>query len=831
MAREPDGSTIPKKLSLPLLPLRDIVVFPSQVVTLFVGREKSMKAVEEALSSGKLIFLAAQRKASVNDPADSDIHRLGTVATLAQVLRYPNETIRLKVQGVARARINRFQKKRGCFMVRADICQDLPHDRVRAEALVRTVRSSFEEYARLNKKIDAGQASTLHTIEDPGVISDMAAGSLGSAKLAERQGLLEQLDPVERLDAVLKLIASEIEILQIQRRLRSRIRKQMDRDQKEYYLNVQKQMINKELGEGDEFQAELKEIDEKIGAKALSEEARSKCERELRKLKLMSPMSAESAVVRNWLDWVLSIPWQEPTQEHVQLTRAQEILDEDHYGLRKVKDRIVEYIAVQQLSGENRGPILCLVGPPGVGKTSMGRSVARACGRQFTRVSLGGVRDEAEIRGHRRTYIGAFPGKIIHGMKRAGVSDPVFLLDEVDKMTVDFRGDPASALLEVLDPEQNNAFNDHFLDVDYDLSKVMFITTANTLEDIPIPLLDRMELIELPGYTDEEKMQIASRFLVPKQKKHAGLENIPVEMREEALRIILDQYTREPGVRNLEREIGSVMRKITRRILEEEKQDDPPHVRVGRDMVTELLGVPRFHRHRQEKRDQVGLAWGLAVTRHGGEILAVEVAVVPGKGKLLLTGKLGDVMQESAQAALSYVRSRADRLGIDPAFHTSNDIHIHLPEGAVPKDGPSAGITIATCLVSALLRRPVSHRVAMTGEVTLRGRVLPIGGVKDKILAAARERIPYVILPRDNRKDLKEIQRNVLQGMRIVIVDHLDDVLREALVHENIEELFPTRGTVLEYAADDPGTPESPEEPDAEEITWELEEPGTPGVR
>jgi ATP-dependent Lon protease len=824
MAEPPDGPTIPSKITLPLLPLRDIVVFPSQVVTLFVGRDKSMKAVEEALSSGKLIFLSAQRKASVNDPVEADIHRVGTVATLAQVLRYPNETIRLKVQGVARARIGKFQKRRGCFMVRADLCHDEPHDPLRAEALVRTVRASFEEYARLNKKIDPGQANALHGVDDPGTISDIVAGNLGSAKLAERQGLLEQFDPIDRLDTVLKLIASEIEILQIQRRLRSKIRKQMDRDQKEYYLNVQKQMINKELGEGDEFQSELKEIEEKIAKKSLSEEAKTKSERELRKLKLMSPMSAESAVIRNWLDWVLSVPWNEPTQEHVSLNHAEQILDEDHYGLRKVKDRIIEYIAVQQLSGENRGPILCLVGPPGVGKTSMGRSVARSCGRRFTRVSLGGVRDEAEIRGHRRTYIGAFPGKIIHGMKRAGVSDPVFLLDEVDKMTVDFRGDPASALLEVLDPEQNNAFNDHFLDVDYDLSKVMFITTANTVEDIPIPLLDRMELIELPGYTDEEKMQIATRFLIPKQRKQAGLESVPVEMGEDAVRIILDQYTREPGVRNLEREIASVMRKITRRILEREEREDPPPIQVGRDMVTELLGVPRFHRPRPERRDQVGLAWGLAVTRHGGEILAVEVAVVPGKGKLMLTGKLGDVMQESAQAALSYVRSRAERLGIDPAFHQDHDIHVHLPEGAVPKDGPSAGITIAACLVSSLLKAPLSHRVAMTGEVTLRGRVLPIGGVKDKILAAARERIPSVILPRENRKDLKDIPRNVLQGMRIVIVDHVDDVLREVLVHERVEEIFPTSGTVLEYAADDPGAPDSTQEAE-HEVGWELEKP------
>lgn len=821
MAHAQDGPTIPNKITLPLLPLRDIVVFPSQIVTLFVGRDKSMKAVEEALSSGKLILLAAQRKAAVNDPAEADIHRLGTVATLAQVLRYPNETIRLKVQGVARARIGKFQKRRGCFMVKAELCHDAPHDHLRAEALVRTVRSSFEEYTRLNKKIDPAQATALHGIEDAGVISDVVAGNLGSVKLAERQGLLEQLDPIDRLDTVLKLIASEIEILQIQRRLRSKIRKQMDRDQKEYYLNVQKQMINKELGEGDEFQTEMKEIEEKIGKKALSEEAKTKCDREVRKLKLMSPMSAESAVIRNWLDWVLSTPWKERTREDISLKDAQVILDEDHYGLRKVKDRIIEYIAVQQLSGENRGPILCLVGPPGVGKTSMGRSVARACGRKFTRVSLGGVRDEAEIRGHRRTYIGAFPGKIIHGMKRAGVSDPVFLLDEVDKMTVDFRGDPASALLEVLDPEQNSTFNDHFLDLDYDLSQVMFITTANTVEDIPIPLLDRMELIELPGYTDEEKIQIAMQFLVPKQRKQTGLESIPVEMGEDAVRVILDQYTREPGVRNLEREIASVMRKITRRILEDERQDDPPSIRVGRDMVTELLGVPKFHRPRPERRDQVGLAWGLAVTRHGGEILAVEVAVVPGKGKLMLTGKLGDVMQESAQAALSYVRSRAERLGIDPAFHQQHDIHIHLPEGAVPKDGPSAGITIAACLVSSLLKAPLSHRVAMTGEITLRGRVLPIGGVKDKILAAAREHIRNVVMPRENRNDLKEVSRNVLQGMRIVLVDSVDDVLREVLVHDGVEELFPTRGTVLEYAADDPSTPAEPGDLE-EEASWEL---------
>jgi ATP-dependent Lon protease len=804
MTRRPDGSLLPNRLSLPLLPLRDIVVFPSQVVTLFVGRERSMLAVEEALGNGKLIFLSAQRKASVNDPGEEDVYRLGTVATLVQVLRYPNDTIRLKVQGVGRGRIQKFVSGKGYLHVRAEVIEDAPHDPVRAEALGRTVCSSFEEYARLNKKIDRDESSTVVAQEDAGALSDMVAGHLTSVKLTDRQELLEQTDPVVRLDNVLKLLASEIEILQIQRRLRSKIRKQMDRDQKEYYLNVQKQMINKELGEGDEFQNEIKEIEEKLGSLSLSEEAAGKCEREIRKLKLMSPMSAESAVIRNWMDWILAVPWGEQTRESVALGRAAEILDEDHHGLRKVKDRVLEHIAVQQLSGENRGPILCLVGPPGVGKTSMGRSIARACGRSFTRVSLGGVRDEAEIRGHRRTYIGAFPGKIIYGMKRAGVVDPVFLLDEVDKMTVDFRGDPAAALLEVLDPEQNQAFVDHFLDVDYDLSKVMFITTANSVDGIPFPLLDRMELIDLPGYTDEEKLEIGKCFLMPKQKALNGLESLPVTVTDDALAVIMDRYTREPGVRNLEREIASVMRKVVREILERGGPEEAGEVTVDAERVVTLLGVPRFHRPRPERHDQVGLALGLAVTRHGGELLAVEVAIVPGRGKLMLTGKLGDVMQESAQAALSYVRGRADRLGIDASFHTERDIHVHLPEGAVPKDGPSAGITIASSLASSLLGCRLRHDVAMTGEITLRGRVLPVGGTKEKVLAAARDGITDVILPRENRKYLEEVPREALTGMRIVLVDHMDEVLREVLIHDRVEEMFPERGLVVEYAQDDP---------------------------
>ncbi len=822
MSHKPGGPELPSRLTLPLLPLRDIVVFPSQVITLFVGRERSMVAVEEALASGKLIFLAAQKSSAVNEPDEDDMHRVGTVATLVQVLRYPNETIRLKVQGVTRARVAKFVTQKGCMVARVDVIEDGPHDPVKAEALARTVRTSFEEYARLNKKIDQGQIAALASVEDPGTLSDTVAGHLGSVKLSDRQDLLELTEPMARLDVVLKLLSSEIEILQIQRRLRSKIRKQMDRDQKEYYLNVQKQMINKELGEGDEFQGEIKEIEERLETRSLSDEARGKCERELRKLKLMSPMSAESAVIRNWLDWILAVPWSERTHEKVPLVRAAEILDEDHFGLRKVKDRILEYIAVAQMSGENRGPILCLVGPPGVGKTSMGRSIARACGRTFTRVSLGGVRDEAEIRGHRRTYIGAFPGKIIYGMKRAGVSDPVFLLDEVDKMTVDFRGDPAAALLEVLDPEQNQAFVDHFLDVDFDLSQVMFITTANSMDGIPIPLLDRMELIELPGYTDDEKMQIGIRFLVPKQIRQNGLGDRPLTVTQDAVRIILERYTREPGVRNLEREIASVMRKIVRRILEQEREETSPEIRIDGNLVVELLGVPRFYRSRPERQDHVGLAWGLAVTRHGGEILSVEVAVVPGKGNLLLTGKLGDVMQESAQAALSYVRGRVDKLGIDPSFHTSYDVHIHMPEGAVPKDGPSAGITMCACLVSSLTGCAIRHDVAMTGEITLRGRILPIGGVKDKVLAAAREHIGTVVLPRENRKDLKEIPRNVLEGMRIVIVDHMDEVLREVLVSDRIEQLFPTRGTVLEYAADDPEPAPDEDETAGDEIGWEA---------
>jgi ATP-dependent Lon protease len=788
---------IPQKLTAPLLPLRDLVVFPNQVSTLFIGRARSLYAVDEAAGGRKLVLLSAQKKAQLDHPTEDDVFRVGTLCGILQVMRYPNETAKIQYQGLARAKIIRFQKARQFFSVDMEIIREPKVDVLKEEALMRSLMSYFDHYVKVNKKISPDLLDDFLKIRRLGVLADAVAASMTSSKIVDKQMLLEEKDPVLRAERLIELMMAEIEIMNVQRRIQTRIKRQMDRDQKEYYLSLQKQAISKELGEGDEFQTEFKELEDRIKEKKLSQEAKVKAERELKKLKMMSPMSSEAAVIRNYLDWLVAIPWGEIADENIDIQRAARILDEDHYGLEKVKERILEYIAVGRLVGKVKGPILCLVGPPGVGKTSLGSSIARACGRKFVRVSLGGVRDEAEIRGHRRTYIGAYPGKIIYGMKRAGASNPVFLLDEVDKMTVDYRGDPAAALLEVLDPEQNGTFVDHFLDVEYDLSNVMFVTTANTVEGIPLPLLDRMEVLELPGYTEIEKFHIARKFLIPKQLKACGIESLAVTITDAAMRKLIRRYTREAGVRNLERELSSLCRKLARKVLERPAMKNEP-IRVTGGRLTGYLGVPRYRVGFREKSDEIGLCNGLAYTSYGGDILQVEVSIVRGKGNLLLTGKLGEVMRESGQAAVSYLRKKASILNVDPEFYQKNDIHIHLPEGAVPKDGPSAGITIATALVSAVLGVPARKSVALTGEITLRGKVLQVGGIKEKLIAAARGRVSTVIMPRGNRKNLKELPGSVLSKLRIILVDHMDEVLRDALSMDEIEKIFPVRGTVLE---------------------------------
>jgi ATP-dependent Lon protease len=783
---------------VPLLPLRDIVVFPHMVVPLFVGREKSIGALEEAMgkggssgasgtAGGKEIFLSAQRKAKTNEPIPEDIFTIGTIGTIIQLLRLPDGTVKVLVEGKRRAAIRRFTQTDGFFTVEIEEIPEVQERSVELDALVREVHATFETYVKLNKRIAPEILISVQTIEDPGQLADTMVGQL-QLKLADKQAILEIDSPSKRLARLYELIKAEIEILQVERKIRTRVKKQMEKTQKEYYLNEQMQAIQKELGDRDEFKNELTELEERAKQKNLSKEAQLKVKKELKKLRMMAPMSAEAAVVRNYVDWVLGLPWGEKTDEKLDVIDAERILDEDHYGLKKVKERILEYLAVQALVKKLKGPILCLVGPPGVGKTSLARSIAKATARNFVRLSLGGVRDEAEIRGHRRTYIGALPGKIIQSIKKAGTQNPVFLLDEIDKMSTDFRGDPSAALLEVLDPEQNSTFNDHYLDLDYDLSDVMFITTANYLHGIPIPLQDRMEIIQLPGYTEFEKVSIAERYLIPKQKRDNGIADVPVEFPEDSVRDVIHYYTKEAGVRNLERELATVCRKIARAVVAKKApvrmlDDGPtPGWRITPKRLTRYLGPHRFRYGRHEGEDEIGLVMGLAVTMHGGELLATEVSIVSGKGKLVLTGKLGDVMQESAQAAISYVRARAPSLGLDRDFYSRADIHVHLPEGAIPKDGPSAGITMCTGLVSALLRVPVRRDLAMTGEITLRGRVLPIGGLKEKILAAHRSGITTVIMPKENAKDLRDIPKRVLKNLKVIPVEHMDEVLRHALV-------------------------------------------------
>ncbi|MCK5799072.1 MAG: endopeptidase La [Deltaproteobacteria bacterium] len=763
--------------NIPLLPLRDIVIFPHMVVPLFVGRERSIAALDEAMSRNKDILLAAQRDARINDPSPDDVFSVGTLGAIRQLLRLPDGTVKVLVEGRLRVGITNFVHSDPFYLVETDAFSGDDSEGVEVEALARSLKVTFETYVKLNKAIQPEMIGSIQSIEDPSMVADTIAAHL-SLKLEQKQDLLEEISARRRLELLHGLMQSEIEILQVEKRIRSRVKRQMDRSQKEYYLNEQMQAIQKELGERDDFRDELTELEDRVRKVPLSREARQRLDKELGKLKMMAPMSAEATVVRNYVDWVLDLPWGERTADELDIDRAEEILDEDHYGLRKVKERIVEYLAVQSLVEKMKGPILCFVGPPGVGKTSLGRSIARATGRKFVRLSLGGVRDEAEIRGHRRTYIGALPGKVLQYLHKAGSNNPVFLLDEVDKMSADFRGDPASALLEVLDPEQNHTFNDHYLDLDYDLSDVMFITTANTLAGIPLPLQDRMEIIELPGYTEREKLQIARRYLLPKQIKANGLSSCKVGVADEVVIRIVHEYTKEAGVRNLERELAAICRKVARKKVKKPAQ---MRFRVAAEKLERYLGVPKFLEQEPQEKDDIGFANGLAVTFYGGELLVTEVTVMPGKGQLQHTGKLGDVMKESAQAALSYVRSRAASFGLDVDFYQHVDIHVHCPEGAIPKDGPSAGITMATAMVSALLRVPVRRDVAMTGEITLRGRVLPIGGLRDKLLAAKRSRIATVLIPAANEKDLADIPSHELEGLEIHAVKDVDEVLRRAL--------------------------------------------------
>jgi ATP-dependent Lon protease len=772
---------------LPLLPLRDIVVFPYMVAPLFVGRTKSVNALTEAMNKDKVVFLSTQKKAGIDNPGEGDISEMGTIGKVLQLLRLPDGTVKALVEGKSRARVVRFLPEEEFFRVELERQAERELTPAESTALMRSIVESFEEYAGLNRSISKELVSNIAAITDPSQMADTVASHF-SFKLEDKQRLLDTVELTERLPLLLSLIKMEVEVFRMDQRIKGRIKEQMEKTQKQYYLNEQMRAIKKEMGAEDDPGDELREIEEKLKNKKMSKEATEKVEHELKKLKLMTPMSAEATVVRNYIDWILSLPWYEKTELAADdLKKAEQILEEDHYGLEKPKERILEYLAVQALVKKIRGPILCFVGPPGVGKTSLAKSIARATGRKYVRLSLGGVRDEAEIRGHRRTYIGALPGKIIQSLKKAGVNNPVFCLDEVDKMSMDFRGDPSAALLEVLDPEQNFAFNDHYLDLDYDLSDILFITTANTLPDIPLPLQDRMETIRLAGYTEVEKYHIAEQFLVPKQLKANGLEGRKVEFSKNAILAIIRRYTREAGVRNLEREIAAICRKIAREAVADKEKTE---FAVGEKTVVKYLGPYRFRTEEVEETDQVGMVTGLAWTQVGGELLFIETLLMPGRGQLKVTGKLGDVMQESAHAALSYVRSRAEHLLIDDKFYRKYDIHIHIPEGAIPKDGPSAGISMCTSLVSALTRRPVHRDVAMTGEITLRGRVLPIGGLKEKLIAAQRGGVKRVIIPKENEKDLKDVPKSITSLIEIIFVEHMDEVLSHALIVPAGERLF-----------------------------------------
>ncbi|MFK7824547.1 MAG: endopeptidase La [Oligoflexales bacterium] len=853
----PDGhEKKDQKIKIPLLPLRDILVFPATVVPLFVGRDKSIQALEHAMAANKEILLAAQIKAKTNDPEIEDIYRVGTISNILQLLRLPDGTVKVLVEGHSRARIHDYVQTENFFFVEASTLEEESADSVENEALVRTVKMAFDNYVRLNKRIPPEMLLSISQIDNESKLADTLVAHLSNLKLQDKQKLLEEANPRKRLEELYGFIQSEIEIMRVEKKIRARVKRQMEKTQKEYYLNEQMAAIQKELGDKDDSHSEILEMEALIKKKNLSSEAKEKLAKEVKKLKFMSPMSAEATVVRNYIETVLSLPWNEYTKDVKNLAYAEAVLNRDHFGLEKVKDRILEYLAVKNLVDLMKGPILCLVGPPGVGKTSLARSVAESLSRKFIRISFGGVRDQAEIRGHRKTYIGSMPGKIIMSIKKAGSSNPVILLDEVDKISQDYRGDPSAALLEVLDPEQNINFNDHYLDLDYDLSKCLFIATANSLDGIPLPLLDRMELISLAGYTEEEKLQIAHKYLVPKQIKENGLADKNITFHQKAIKELIQYYTREAGVRNLEREIASVLRKSARKhmkkfskdAIEHEEESSKPVERkpiisgkqieidpndtdeplatealadgkpeeeitpdsyldipaeeveikeqITAKSIQKYLGPRKYRIGLQNDNDEVGLCTGLAWTSTGGELLMIEVAILPGKGKLTITGKLGDVMQESAQAALSYVRSRAEFLGLEEEFYQKIDIHIHVPEGAIPKDGPSAGLCMATALTSALTNRPISKNIAMTGEITLRGRSLPIGGLKEKALAAHRGGISKVIFPIDNVKDLHDIPKTTKKDMEFVPVSHMDEVLMHALVwnhkdgDEGEDELF-----------------------------------------
>jgi ATP-dependent Lon protease len=765
--------------SVPVLPLRDVVVYPHMVIPLFVGREKSIQALDVAMRGDKRIMLIAQKQADVDDPKVDDLYRIGTVATILQLLKLPDGTVKVLVEGVDRARIDRLHTGEHYSADVTPLPDAEAYDEREMDVLGRSVISQFEQYVKLNKKVPPEVLTALQGIEHAGRLADTVAAHM-SLKLPEKQKVLEILDVRKRLEHILVAIEGEMDVLQIEKRIRGRVKAQMEKSQREYYLNEQMKAIQKELGEMDEGGNEISELEQRIAKAGMPKEAREKATNELNKLKMMSPMSAEATVVRNYIDWLVKVPWKKRTKILKDINRAEQVLDEDHYGLEKVKERIVEYLAVQLRVEKLKGPILCLVGPPGVGKTSLGQSMARATNRKFVRMSLGGVRDEAEIRGHRRTYIGSMPGKIVQNLAKSAVHNPLFLLDEVDKMSMDFRGDPSAALLEVLDPEQNSTFNDHYLEVDLDLSEVMFVCTANSL-NIPSPLLDRMEVIRLPGYTEDEKMNIGRRYLVPKQMKANGLKPDELKVSDAALLDIVRYYTREAGVRNFEREIAKISRKAVKQLLHEKEHKT---VTVTPRNLDKLLGVRRFRYGKAEDLDRVGQVTGLAWTEVGGELLTIEAAIVPGKGKLLHTGQLGEVMQESIHAAMTVVRSRAQMLGLEPEFYQKHDMHLHMPEGATPKDGPSAGIGMCTAVVSALTKIPVRSDVAMTGEITLRGEVLPIGGLKEKLLAAHRGGIKTVLIPSENVKDLAEIPDNIKGRLDIKPVKWIDEVLQLALVHQ-----------------------------------------------
>ncbi len=793
--------------SLPLLPLRDIVVFPGMTVPLFVGRPRSVKALNHVFERDKRIMLATQRDPSVNEPEPNGIYQTGCITEVLQILRLPDGTIKALVEGLERGRIDEYLDSEEFFTVSVTSIASVGEIDTNVMALTRTAQSLFEKYIKLNPNLSLDSVSAISGLENPGAYADAMAANVLSGTV-EKQRLLETVDLKNRLEILINKVQEELEVLQIEKQVRRRVKKQMEKSQRDYYLTEQMKAIQKELGRSDGEKTEFEELADKIRAAGMPKEVEKKALKELSRLEQMQPMSAEGTVVRGYLDWLLDVPWKKRTRDKLDIPEARRILDEDHYGLEKIKERILEHLSVKKLVKKMKGPILCFVGPPGVGKTSLGRSIARATGRKFVRFSLGGIRDEAEIRGHRRTYIGAMPGRIIQAMKRAGVKNPVIMLDEIDKVSSDFRGDPSSALLEALDPEQNTSFNDHYLEVDYDLSETMFITTANVLHTIPRPLQDRMEIITIPGYTDEEKEQIARRFLFPKQVKEHGLPDKSLILHDAALARIIRNYTRESGVRNLDRRLASVCRKIARKVAEKigtdkAKTSKTPKTTIDETALVEFLGEIKYRDDIAERKNEVGVSAGLAWTETGGTLLKIETIILEGKNKFILTGKLGDVMKESAQAALSYIRSRARDFGLVQGFHNKIDIHIHIPEGAIPKDGPSAGITLATSMVSALLHIPVRRNIAMTGEITLRGNVLPVGGLKEKLLAAHRAGMSVALIPKENERDLREIPDKIVKELKVVPVGHMDEVLKLALTKTPCKKKSPARSSKRAGPVDD----------------------------